>query len=112
MQTLVTNIKQLVQVETSPRRWVAGADMARLESVRDAYLLAREGRIAAFGAMSELDEERVYGEETVREIDASGRLVLPAFCDSHTHLVYAGSREIEYIDKIRGLSYEEIARRG
>jgi imidazolonepropionase len=112
MQTLVTNIKQLVQVETSPRRWVAGADMARVESSRDAYLLAREGRIAAFGAMSELDEWRVLGGETTREIDARGRLVLPAFCDSHTHLVHAGSREIEYIDKIRGLSYEEIARRG
>ena len=63
--------------------------------------------------MKDLDTEAIYsGGEIVKEIDATGRLVVPSYCDSHTHLVYAGSREIEYIDKIRGLSYEEIAKRG
>jgi imidazolonepropionase len=112
MKTIVINIKQLVQVERTTRRWAAGDEMARVESVRDAYLMVEEGRVTAFGPMSELDEGLYAGGECVREIDATGRLVLPAFCDSHTHLVYAGSREIEYVDKIKGLSYEEIARRG
>lgn len=113
MKTLVINIKELVQVETTPRTWVAGRDMSRLETVSNAYLLVEDGKIAGFGKMEELDSEAVYaGGEMIREIDASGRLVLPSYCDSHTHLVYAGSREIEYSDKIRGLSYEEIARRG
>ena len=113
MKTLVINIKQLVQVEEQPRTWVAGADMARLGIIDNAYLLVDGERIEAFGRMEDLDKEAVYAcNETIKEIDATGRLVLPSYCDSHTHLVYAGSREIEYIDKIRGLSYEEIARRG
>lgn len=113
MKTLVINIKQLVQVEKEPRTRVAGADMARLGMIDNAYLLVEDGYIQAFGKMSELDQHAVYeGGDTIQEIDATGRLVLPAFCDSHTHIVYAGSREIEYIDKIKGLSYEEIARRG
>ena len=113
MKTLIINIKQLVQVEDEPRKWVAGADMAKLGTIDDAYLLIDGDRIEAFGKMSELNQEAIYeGTDTVQEIDATGRLVLPAYCDSHTHLVYAGSREIEYIDKIKGLSYEEIAKRG
>ena len=113
MKTLVINIKQLVQVEDEPRKWVAGADMARIGLIDNAYLLVNGDRIEAFGRMEDLDMEAVYAcNETIKEIDATGRLVLPSYCDSHTHLVYAGSREIEYIDKIRGLSYEEIARRG
>lgn len=113
MKTLIINIKQLVQVESTPRKWVAGVDMARLGIIEDAYLLIEEDRFSAFGKMSELDMDAIYaGGDTIQEIDASGRLVLPSFCDSHTHLVYAGSREIEYIDKIKGLSYEEIAKRG
>ena len=106
MKTLILNIKQLVQTELSPRKWVAGKDMARLGILENAYLLVEEDKIAGFGKM-------VYaGGDIVKEIDATGRLVMPSYCDSHTHLVYAGSREIEYIDKIRGLSYEEIAKRG
>lgn len=113
MKTLITNIKQLVQTEKAPRKWVAGKDMACLENIENAYLLIDGQRIAAFGKMEELDREAAEkGCEAFKEIDATGRLVLPSFCDSHTHLVYAGSREVEYIDKIRGLSYEEIARRG
>ena len=113
MKTLIINIKQLVQVEEEPRKWVTGADMAKLGIIDDAYLLINEDKIEAFGKMSELNQDAIYeGTDTVKEIDAKGRLVLPAYCDSHTHIVYAGSREIEYIDKIKGLSYEEIAQRG
>ena len=113
MKTLILNIKQLVQTELSPRKWVAGKDMARLGILENAYLLVEEDKIAGFGKIEDLDREAVYaGGDIVKEIDATGRLVMPSYCDSHTHLVYAGSREIEYIDKIRGLSYEEIAKRG
>ena len=113
MKTLILNIKQLVQTELSPSKWVAGKDMARLGILENAYLLVEEDKIAGFGKMEDLDREAVYaGGDIVKEIDATGRLVMPSYCDSHTHLVYAGSREIEYIDKIRGLSYEEIAKRG
>ena len=113
MKTLILNIKQLVQTELSPRKWVAGKDMARLGILENAYLLVEEDKIAGFGKMEDLDREAVYaGGDIVKEIDATGRLVMPSYCDSHTHLVYAGSREIEYIDKIRGLSYEEIAKSG
>ena len=113
MKTLILNIKQLVQTELSPRKWVAGKDMARLGTLENAYLLVEEDKIAGFGKMEDLNREVVYaGGDIVKEIDATGRLVMPSYCDSHTHLVYAGSREIEYIDKIRGLSYEEIAKRG
>ena len=113
MKTLILNIKQLVQTELSPRKWVAGKDMARLGILENAYLLVEEDKIAGFGKMEDLNRDVVYaGGDIVKEIDATGRLVMPSYCDSHTHLVYAGSREIEYIDKIRGLSYEEIAKRG
>lgn len=113
MKTLLLNIKQLVQVEQEPQKWVAGADMAKLDILNDAWLLIEDDKIAAFGEMKDLDYDGLYaGGDTIQEIDVTGRLVLPSFCDSHTHLVYAGSREIEYIDKIKGFSYEEIAKRG
>ncbi|MBR3434544.1 MAG: imidazolonepropionase [Bacteroidales bacterium] len=107
MRTLIKNIKELVQVERQPKLRVCGKDMAQMETIKNAYLIIEDDKFAAFGLMSELKEQNA---DTV--IDAIGRMVLPSFCDSHTHLVYAGSREIEYIDKIRGLSYEEIAKRG
>ncbi len=113
---LIKNIKKLVQVEDSPRTNVAGAAMAVLPSLDNAWLLISNGLIADFGSMDSLSQALAdipFGEKkAIEEIDAGGGLVFPSFCDSHTHLVYAGSREIEYIDKIRGLSYEEIAKRG
>ena len=113
MNILIVNIKKLVQVEKEPRKWVAGKEMAQLECIEDAYLLVEGEKIAGFGRMQELNREEIEQKyDLLEEVDAAGRLVLPSFCDSHTHLVYAGSREIEYIDKIRGLSYEEIAKRG
>ena len=79
----------------------------------DAYLYINNGFISDFGKMKDLQNNKILIQNPQTEtIDASGRIVFPSFCDSHTHLVYAGSREIEYTDKIRGLSYEEIARRG
>jgi imidazolonepropionase len=107
MRTLIKNIKELVQVERQPRLRVCGKDMAQMETIKNAYLIIEDDKFAAFGSMDELKETNA---DII--IDATGRMVLPSFCDSHTHLVYAGSREIEYIDKIRGLSYEEIAKRG
>ena len=82
--------------------------MAFLPSIKDAYLLMEDERISAFGEMLSLSSSLIAD----KVIDATGKFVLPAFCDSHTHIVYAGSREQEFIDKINGLSYEEIARRG
>lgn len=105
-RTLITNIKSLVQVEDTAREAVCGKDMAEVKTIENAYLLIEDDKIANFGTMDTLSENADL------TIDAKQRFVLPSFCDSHTHLVYAGSREIEYIDKIRGLSYEEIAKRG
>lgn len=108
MSLLIKNIKSLINVEYKMRKWAAGEDMQKLNTIEDAYLLINEDRISDFGKMSELNTDNFIGEV----IDAEGKMVFPSFCDSHTHLVYAGSREIEYGDKIRGLSYEEIAKRG
>ena len=105
---LIKNIKSLVQVVDNPGKWSAGENMSRLSVLDNAYLYIIDGLISDYGEMSNLPQNLMNGEV----IDASGKLVFPSFCDSHTHLVYAGSREIEYMDKIRGLSYEEIAKRG
>ena len=77
------------------------------------YLYIEDGIISDFGKMRDLQKSKILIQNPdIEIIDATGKFVFPSFCDSHTHLVYAGSREIEYIDKIRGLSYEEIAKRG
>lgn len=83
--------------------------MLEFTTISDAFLTIVDGLIAAFGPMSSLDLSVECPDEV---IDLQGRSVLPAWCDPHTHIVYAGSRECEFVDKIRGLSYEEIARRG
>lgn len=103
---LIRNIRRLLQAETQRRSVVKGVDMAILPAIDDAYLLIENERIAAFGPMTECPER---ADET---IDAAGRMVFPSWCDSHTHIVYAASRDEEFVDRIRGLSYEEIARRG
>lgn len=107
MKLLVKNIGSIVGIDTDRRERIAGAAMDQLQRLDDAYLIAEEGRIAAFGPMAELKSE-----EADEVVDARGGTLFPSFCDSHTHLVYAGSREQEFLDKIHGLSYEEIARRG
>lgn len=108
MNILIKNIKSLVNVVDQPGKWVAGEAMSHLNTLDDAWLFIENGKIKDFGKMDSLKEKDIRGQV----LDATGRMVFPSFCDSHTHLVYAGSREIEYGDKIRGLSYEEIARRG
>lgn len=117
MALLLKNIKELIQVEEEPKLMVSGQEMATVRRIRDAWLYIEGDRIMDFGMMVDFPdyELRITNYEKrdkVHVIDTSGRLVFPSFCDSHTHLVYAGSREIEYIDKIRGLSYQEIAERG
>lgn len=107
MKLLIKNIGTIVGIDSRHRARIAGEEMDRLERLDDAFLVADEGRIAAFGRMVDLHDEPF--DEV---LDAEGGTLFPSFCDSHTHLVYAGSREQEFLDKIHGLSYEEIARRG
>ena len=109
MKLLLTNIKRLLQVANHPPEFRKGKDMQTLPSLENAFLYCVDEKIADFGMMKVMPSEYL-SSETV--FDATGRLVLPGFCDPHTHLVYSGSREMEYIDKIKGLSYEEIARKG
>jgi imidazolonepropionase len=107
MQTLFTNIKELLQVREASVAFVAGADMNILPTIKNAFLLVEEDRIATFGPMESCPT--LAGKEVV---DATGKMLLPSWCDSHTHLVYAGNREEEFKDRINGLSYEEIASKG
>lgn len=113
MAFLIKNIKKLVQVETKPVLLRAGKDMQTVKCIDNAFLLTDGDKIVDFGKMSKLSDEIINQcKHKVQIIDASDRMVFPSFCDSHTHIVYKGSREIEYNDKIKGLSYEEIAKRG
>jgi imidazolonepropionase len=110
---LIKNIKSLIQVEEVPNIKVCGRDMSEIQSIDDAYLYIVDGLINDFGKMDRFNMSQILVKSpNIEIIDASDRFVFPSFCDSHTHLVYSGSREIEYIDKIKGLSYEEIAKRG
>lgn len=106
MDLLIRNIRQLIQILEPDTRWIAGEEMSRLNLLENAWLSIKDGIIAGYGPMATC---KATAEEV---IDAQGKIVMPAFCDSHTHLVYAGSREQEFVDRIKGLSYEEIARRG
>ena len=108
MRTLITGIRQLAGVDCEFKERLQGAEMSRFASLEDAWLLVENGRIADFGRMSELDAQIPVDQR----VDAAGGSVLPCWCDPHTHIVYAGSREGEFVDKIRGLSYAEIAKRG
>lgn len=103
---LIRNIKGLVQAERQPRAEARGAAMADLPVLENAFLLAENGLIRDFGPMSACPER---ADEI---LDATGRYVLPGWCDSHTHLIFAASREGEFVQRIRGASYEEIAQQG
>jgi imidazolonepropionase len=107
MTTLIINIKELLQVRENCVLKVSGAEMAVLPTIKNAFLLLKEDLIADFGKMKNLPE--INADIT---IDAAGKIVLPSWCDSHTHIVYAGNREQEFVDRINGLTYEEIANRG
>jgi len=107
MKTLIINIKQLVQVRRINVEKVSGTQMGNLPVLENAFLLIENDRISDFGLMKDLSEIKCD-----KTIDATGKIVLPTWVDSHTHLVYAGSRIQEFVDRINGFSYEEIAKRG
>ena len=109
MRTLIKNIKTLVGAGSEGKLRLQGAEMAQLGTIDDAWLLVDGERISSFGEMRCFDEATACADHVV---DAQGGMVLPSWCDPHTHIVYAGSREGEFVDKIRGMSYEEIAKRG
>ena len=107
MTTLFINIKELIQVRDKSVKKVSGKDMSILPVIKNAFMLIEDDIIINFGSMDNLDVKKAD-----KVIDLSGRLVLPTWCDSHTHLVYADSREEEFVDRIKGLSYHEIAEKG
>jgi imidazolonepropionase len=109
MNLLITNIHQLVNVRDTTHL-LRGKEMAVLPVIENAWLRIRDGRISEYGAMTGLTEAAIVASEDV--YDAKGATVLPTWCDSHTHLVFAASREAEFVDKLKGLSYAEIAARG
>ena len=108
MKRLLVNNIGLLVADRHGKSLLAGEEMSRLDVIRNAWLLIEDGRVKDFGEAS----TTTPSEKTDVVIDAQDGAVLPSFCDSHTHLVYADSREGEFVDKIRGLSYAEIARRG
>ncbi len=110
MKLLIKNIKSLVQTETQAQKKVVGSAMKQLSCIGDAWLAIEDDKIAGFGKME--DWEGISDWTNLEVIDASDKLVMPSWCDSHTHLVYAGSREQEFIARIKGKSYEEIAAAG
>ncbi len=107
MKTLLTNIKELIQVRDTAPNKVSGAEMKELPTIKNAWLYLENRIISDFGKMEDLKEF-----EASETIDCTGKIVLPTWCDSHTHIVYAGNREQEFVDRINGLSYHEIAANG
>lgn len=112
MSILITNIKQLIGLHPKDKTILKGAEMAQLPILDNAWLLIEGDNIANFGVMNELPAQLATGNRQLTTINASGKIVMPGYVDSHTHIVYAGSREAEFVDRIKGLSYEEIAQRG
>ena len=107
MSILIINIRELIQVRDQNTLKVSGKDMQHLPTIKNAFLLIKNGEISDFGRMESC--KNMVADKT---IDATDKLVLPTWCDSHTHIVYAGNREQEFVDRINGLSYTEIANRG
>ncbi|MEO6903588.1 MAG: imidazolonepropionase [Bacteroidia bacterium] len=110
MKILIKNIKQLVQTEEQPQLKISGLQMKNLGCINNAWLAIENDKIVDFGTMDEWGGITDWSD--LKIIDASDKLVLPCYCDSHTHLVYAGSREGEFVDRINGLSYEQIFESG
>jgi len=107
MKILLTNIKELLQVRDTAPNKVSGSEMKELPTLKNAWLLLVGSIIKDFGTMDTLSNSNVD-----KTIDCTGKIVLPTWCDSHTHIVYAGNREQEFVDRINGLSYQEIADNG
>jgi imidazolonepropionase len=112
MKLLLLNIKELVNVEERQVTYKAGKDMARLNTIKNAFLIVNNELIESFGPMEKLIDYYRDNTDFLVEIDCKGRLVYPCYCDSHTHLVYPASREKEFVQKIKGETYEEIALKG
>ncbi len=110
MKTVIKNISELIQIEKTPKKWVAGSDMEKLQSIQDAFVEIEDGIITDFGSMDEWAGIEDWNNTEI--IDAGGGMVFPSYCDSHTHLVFGASREGEFVDRINGLSYREIAKKG
>jgi len=110
MKTVIKNIRELIQIEETPRKWVAGAEMKNLNTIKDAFVSIENGIITGFGSMDDFIGIDDWNDTEI--IDAERGMVFPTYCDSHTHLIFASSRENEFVDRINGLSYEEIAKRG
>ncbi|MDP4214353.1 MAG: imidazolonepropionase, partial [Bacteroidota bacterium] len=106
---ILTNIKQLINIRKDSKP-LFGHELADLPIIEGAYLIVEETEIAGFGKMADLTRE--HNHLPAEQLNCGGRLVLPCWCDSHTHLVFAGNRENEFVDRIRGLSYAEINSRG
>ena len=107
MRILFKNIKELLQVRDKNVSFVSGEAMRTLPTIKNAFLVVEDGLICDFGSMKNCPQE-----DFSEVIDVAGKMMLPTWCDSHTHLVYAGNRESEFVDKIKGLSYQEIANKG
>ena len=110
MKIVIKNISELIQTEETARKWVAGKDMKNISTIKDAFVEIEKGIITSFGSMDDWTGIEDWNNTNI--IDAEGGMVFPTYCDSHTHLVFAESREAEFIDRINGLSYSEIAKRG
>ena len=110
MKIVIKNIAELVQTESTPKKWVAGADMKNISTIKDAFVEIENGIITGFGSMDNWSGIDNWSNTEI--IDAEGGMIFPTFCDSHTHLVFAASREEEFVDRIKGLSYQEIAKKG
>ena len=109
---LIKNIKEIIKAEICPSLRLYGKDMSSFQSIKDAYLIIKNEKVAEIGKMSDIQISKLANAPDIKEFNAEGRFLFPSFCDSHTHLVYAESRESEFVDKIKGLTYEEIAKKG
>lgn len=109
-QLIIKNIQELVQVATSPKDKRKGEEMQCLPTLKNAWLTIEDDKITGFGEMENFPGVSDWSDLEI--IDATGQLIFPSFCDSHTHLVYAASREEEFVDRINGLTYEDIAKKG
>ena len=112
MRLILQNIKELIQVDPKNRLWVAGKSMAEVQTVKNAFLVVQDEQIHDFGPMEKLSQDEFETDDLIMEIDCSGKMVFPSYCDSHTHLVFAATRENEFVDRIKGRTYEEIAVNG
>jgi imidazolonepropionase len=112
MRLILQNIKELVQVDSKSRLWVAGKSMAEVQTLKNAFLIIQDEQIKDFGLMENLSQAEYETDDVMMEIDCSGKMVFPSYCDSHTHLVFAATRENEFVDRLKGLTYEEMALKG